>query len=38
MVLPVKISIDKVTHLAHTIDITQKEHGSARSERHCSPE
>jgi hypothetical protein len=23
MVLPVKVSIDKVTHLAHTIDITQ---------------
>jgi hypothetical protein len=22
MVLPVKVSIDKVTHLAHTIDIT----------------
>ena len=27
MVLPVKVSIDKVTHLAHTIDIT---HAGAR--------
>jgi hypothetical protein len=27
MVLPVKVSIDKVTHLAHTIDIT---HSGAR--------
>ncbi len=24
MVLPVKVSIDKVTHLAHTIDITDR--------------
>src|SRR5436309_8968540 len=38
MVLPVKVSIDNDTHLAHTVDITPRGHSLGPSEPNCNPE
>ena len=38
MVLPVKVTLDAVNHLAHTIDITHTGHASAASERNWNLE